>query len=106
MTVPWHRDDDSQRLDGEIVEIDFCANAASLGATVISVKDEESLIEALGEAAKQPKTTVIYLPVRRESNIPGYSWWDVPMSATSQNPDVQKSRAEYDEAKRKQRFYY
>jgi 3D-(3,5/4)-trihydroxycyclohexane-1,2-dione acylhydrolase (decyclizing) len=100
------RDRESQRLDGEIVPVDFCANAKSLGATVFEAQDEESLIEALGKASEQDRTTVIYLPVRRESNIPGYSWWDVPMSATSQNPDVQKSREEYDEAKKKQRFYY
>jgi 3D-(3,5/4)-trihydroxycyclohexane-1,2-dione acylhydrolase (decyclizing) len=86
------RADESHRLDGDIIPVDFVANAKSLGATVFEAKDEQSLIDALGKASEQVNTTVIYLPVRRESNIPGYSWWDVPMSASSQNPDVQKAR--------------
>ena len=100
------RKGDSKRLEGEFVEIDFCANARSLGASVFRADDEASLIDALAKAKEETRTTVIYVPVRRESNIPGYSWWEVPVSATSKLPAVQQAHADYEEAKKKQRFYY
>lgn len=101
-----HRKDDSQRLEGEFVEIDFCANAASMGAKVYRAENEEELIEALGKAKEETRTTMIYVPIRRESNIPGYSWWEVPVSGSSSIPEVQESHSNYGEAKKKQKFYY
>lgn len=101
-----HREEESARLDGDFVDIDFCANAKSLGATVFRAEDEASLIEALAKAKEASRTTVIYIPVRRESNIPGFSWWEVPVSGTSKLPAVSKARQDYDAAKKKQRFYY
>ena len=44
------RESESDRLEGEFVEIDFCANAKSMGAVVYRAEDEASLIEALGKA--------------------------------------------------------
>jgi 3D-(3,5/4)-trihydroxycyclohexane-1,2-dione acylhydrolase (decyclizing) len=101
-----HREDGSQRLDGDFVEIDFCANAKSMGANVYRAETEASLIEALAKAKEETKTTLIYIPIRRESNIPGYSWWEVPVSDSSNIPAVQQSQKDYQEAKKKQRFYY
>jgi 3D-(3,5/4)-trihydroxycyclohexane-1,2-dione acylhydrolase (decyclizing) len=101
-----HRDGESERLQGTFVEIDFCANAQSMGAAVYRAEDEESLIDALAKARDETRTTLIYVPIRRESNIPGYSWWEVPVSATSKLPGVQKANENYNEAKKKQRFYY
>jgi len=49
---------------------------------------------------------MIYVPIRRESNIPGYSWWDVPVSDSSNIPAVRIAHQNYQEAKKKQRFYY
>ncbi len=101
-----HREDGSQRLDGDFVEIDFCANAQSMGANVYRAENEESLIEALAKAKKETRTTLIYVPIRRDSNIPGYSWWEVPVSDSSNIPAVQQSQKDYQEAKKKQRYYY
>jgi 3D-(3,5/4)-trihydroxycyclohexane-1,2-dione acylhydrolase (decyclizing) len=101
-----HRKEDSNRLEGEFVEIDFCANAASMGAKVYRAESEEALIEALGKAKEETRTTMIYVPIRRESNIPGYSWWEVPVSGSSSIPEVQESHRNYEEAKKNQKFYY
>jgi 3D-(3,5/4)-trihydroxycyclohexane-1,2-dione acylhydrolase (decyclizing) len=101
-----HREADSQRLDGNFVDIDFCANAKSLGATVFRAEDEASLIDALAKAKEETRTTLIYVPIRRESNIPGYSWWEVAVSGSSKIPAVQQAHDNYKEAKKKQRFYY
>ena len=100
------RESESNRLEGECVEIDFCANAKSMGAVVYRAEDEASLIEALGKAKEETRTTMIYIPIRRESNIPGYSWWDVPVSDSSNIPAVRIAHQNYQEAKKKQRFYY
>ena len=100
------RESESNRLEGEFVEIDFCANAKSMGAVVYRAEDEASFIEALGKAKEETRTTIIYVPIRRESNIPGYSWWDVPVSDSSSIPAVRIAHQNYQEAKKKQRFYY
>ena len=101
-----HRKDDSQRLVGEFVEIDFCANAASMGAKVYRAESAAELNDALAKAKEETRTTLIYVPIRRESNIPGYSWWEVPVSDSSSIPEVQESHRNYEEAKKKQKFYY
>lgn len=101
-----HRETESERLEGDFVEIDFCANAKSMGATVFRAETEQALIDALAKAKKETRTTLIYIPIRRESNIPSYSWWEVAVSATSRMPGVQKASRDYVESKKKQRFYY
>ena len=100
------RTEENRRLEGEDVDIDFMANAKSLGATVFKAEDESSLLEALKAARKEKRTSLIYIPVDANSNIPGYSWWDVPMSDSSENPNVMEARKAYKEAKSKQRFYF
>jgi 3D-(3,5/4)-trihydroxycyclohexane-1,2-dione acylhydrolase (decyclizing) len=101
-----HRNKENNRLDGEFVEIDFCANAKSMGAVVFRAEDEASFIEALAKAKEETRTTLIYVPIRRESNVPGYSWWEVPVSGSSNLPPVQLAHENYNKAKKKQRFYY
>ena len=101
-----HRDAGNRRLEGPPLEIDFCQNAQSLGAVIFKAEDEASLKEALLAAKKETRTTLVYVPTETDSNIPGYSWWDVPMSGSSENAGVQAARWAYEEAKRKQRFYY
>jgi 3D-(3,5/4)-trihydroxycyclohexane-1,2-dione acylhydrolase (decyclizing) len=42
----------------------------------------------------------------REVRVPGYdSWWDVAVAETSKIEDVQKARADYEEAQKKERYY-
>ncbi len=101
-----HRTSGQMRIEGQIMEIDFCQNAKSLGAVVFKAVDEATLKEALWAAKKEEGTTLIYVPTEAGSNIPSYSWWDVPLSGSSENAEVQSARQAYEEAKRKQRFYY
>jgi 3D-(3,5/4)-trihydroxycyclohexane-1,2-dione acylhydrolase (decyclizing) len=101
-----HREESNHRLDGAFVEIDFCANAKSMGASVFRADNEASLIDALAKAKEETRTTLIYVPIRRESNVPGYSWWEVPVSGSSNLPAVQQAHENYKEAKKTQKFYY
>jgi 3D-(3,5/4)-trihydroxycyclohexane-1,2-dione acylhydrolase (decyclizing) len=93
-------------LDGEHVAVDFAANAASLGAHVVSVRDRASLPGALREALTSRSTSVVVIPVDREARVGGYdSWWDVPVAETSTLDAVRDARAAYERDRKRQRNY-
>ena len=100
------RDAGSGRLSGENVAVDFVANARSLGASAFAAGTEEELVRALDDARRETRTCVIYVPVEPKTPLPGYSWWDVPVSAESDSPAVQAARRAYQKALRARRFYY
>ena len=91
-------------LDGASVDVDFVANAASLGAKAITTADAASLRRAVADARASSDSTVIVVPVDRDVRVGGYeSWWDVPVAETSTLESVRVARSEYDKAKRNQR---
>ena len=93
-------------LDGDRLDVDFVANAASLGAQAIAAADADSLRRAIADARGSSTTTVIVVPVDREARVAGYeSWWDVPVAETSTLKTVREARAEYDQARRRQRTF-
>ncbi|HYC72830.1 MAG TPA: 3D-(3,5/4)-trihydroxycyclohexane-1,2-dione acylhydrolase (decyclizing) [Opitutaceae bacterium] len=94
------------RLEGPPVPVDYVANARSLGATVFSVTDADSLRAALAAARREKNTCVIYVPVSAASVMQGFSWWDVPPAALSGIPTVRTARQAYERAARRQRFLY
>ena len=100
------RDSKSGQLEGDYLPVDFAANARSLGAYAISACTIEEFKAALQEARNATKTTVIVVETEREVRVPGYdSWWDVAVAETSTMEDVQKARAEYEEAQKKERYF-
>ncbi len=100
------RDGESGQLEGEVLEIDYAANASSLGASVISAKTIEEFSAALKKARQIKNTTVIVIETDREERVPGYeSWWDVAIAEVSTNPEVQKARTEYEEKLLKEKHY-
>jgi 3D-(3,5/4)-trihydroxycyclohexane-1,2-dione acylhydrolase (decyclizing) len=93
-------------LDGEHVAVDFAANAASLGAHVVSVRDRASLPGALRQALTSRSPSVVVIPVDREARVGGYdSWWDVPVAETSTLDAVRDARAAYERDRKRQRNY-
>jgi 3D-(3,5/4)-trihydroxycyclohexane-1,2-dione acylhydrolase (decyclizing) len=94
------------RLEGDLLPIDFPANARSLGARVFAARNEASLREALAAARRETGTCLIYVPVTPGSVMKGFSWWDVPPAAISSIPAVRAARRAYDKAVKKQRFHY
>jgi 3D-(3,5/4)-trihydroxycyclohexane-1,2-dione acylhydrolase (decyclizing) len=100
------RDPERGTLSGEVVPIDYVANAQSLGATVFPVQDEPGLLEALARARNEPSTCVIYLQVDPSHSPPGYAWWDVPVAEVSGSDDVRARRAQYEQSRKNQRFHY
>ncbi len=107
-----YRNPDSQKIDGDdvvsnaVLPINLADNARSLGAHVIECTDYDSLTEALKEAKKIDKTTVIYTTCDRYQGTEGYGWWEVPISEVSEMATVQKAYADSLEHKKKQRFHH
>jgi len=94
----------SGQLDGDVLPIDYAANAASLGAYVIKANTRDELAEALAEArAINDVPVCIVIETDRRQRVGSYeSWWDVAVAEVSDNPAVQAARQIY-ETQRQQR---
>jgi 3D-(3,5/4)-trihydroxycyclohexane-1,2-dione acylhydrolase (decyclizing) len=93
-------------LQGEILPVDFAANAASLGALSTRVRSREELEAALVKARSNDRTTVVVVEVDGECRVPGYeSWWDVPVAEVSEMDSVREAHRAYDEARKRERYF-
>lgn len=101
-----YRTEDGQ-LEGDVLPIDFAANAASLGAYVLRANSRDALADALAKAREhQGGPVCIVVETDREQRVPDYeSWWDVAVAEVSESESVREARAEYEAAKRKERHY-
>jgi 3D-(3,5/4)-trihydroxycyclohexane-1,2-dione acylhydrolase (decyclizing) len=95
------------KYDGELLPVDFAANAASLGARAVRVQTHDELVAALGAAKKERQTNIIVVETSYEERVPGYeSWWDVPIAEVSERESVREARKSYEEARKRERFFY
>ena len=93
-------------LQGEILPVDFAANAASLGALSTRVRSREELEAALVKARSNDRTTVVVVEVDGQCRVPGYeSWWDVPVAEVSEMDSVREAHRAYDEARKRERYF-
>jgi 3D-(3,5/4)-trihydroxycyclohexane-1,2-dione acylhydrolase (decyclizing) len=93
--------------DGEIIPVDFVANAASLGAWTARARTSEELKAALLAGKNQSRTSVVVVETSYEQRVPGYeSWWDVPIAEVSERDAVKEARREYEKARAKERFFF
>jgi 3D-(3,5/4)-trihydroxycyclohexane-1,2-dione acylhydrolase (decyclizing) len=100
------RNSQSGQLDGEYLPVDLAANARSLGADATTVSTIVEFKQALEDARKATKTTVIVVNTDREVRVPGYdSWWDVVVAETSTMDSVKQARADYEQALKKERYF-
>ena len=94
------------QLDGKNLVVDYVANARSLGARATHANTLVELQEALAQAKASDETTVIVVETDREVRVPGYdSWWEVAVAEVSETKDVQAARSNYEEARRKERYF-
>jgi 3D-(3,5/4)-trihydroxycyclohexane-1,2-dione acylhydrolase (decyclizing) len=99
-----YRNPKTGQLDGDVLPVDFAANAASLGAHVCRAGDPASLRAALAEARDADRTAVIVVRVDRERRVGSYeSWWDVPVAEVSEVEAVRQARAAYEQARQRER---
>ncbi len=82
-----------ENYDGDFLPVDFQANAASLGAWSVRARTSEEFRQALSEAKKQTRTSVVVVETSYEDRVPGYeSWWDVPIAEVSERDAVKAAR--------------
>jgi 3D-(3,5/4)-trihydroxycyclohexane-1,2-dione acylhydrolase (decyclizing) len=92
---------------GDVLPVAFEANAESLGAWTMRVRTGDELKSALSAARKQTRTSMIVVETAYDQRVPGYeSWWDVPIAEVSDSATVRAVRAEYEEARKKERYFF
>jgi len=100
------RSEASGQLDGDRLDVDFVANARSLGAHTIKATTLDELKKALVEAKSTDRTTVIVVETDTSQGVPGYeSWWDVAVAEVSEMDSVRKARANYEVARKRERHH-
>jgi len=96
-----------EKYTGDVVTVDFAANAASLGAWMTRARTRDELVSALAEARRQTRTSVVVVETSYDQRVPGYeSWWDVAIAEVSEREPVQAARKKYEEARRKERLFF
>lgn len=100
-----YRNEETKQLDGDLLPVDYAANAASMGAYVIKTTNVEEFKAALIEAKTVDYTTVIYIEVDRKKGVPGFAWWDVAVAEVSERKAVEESLENYHKNKTKQKYY-
>jgi 3D-(3,5/4)-trihydroxycyclohexane-1,2-dione acylhydrolase (decyclizing) len=96
-----------EKYDGDILPVDFAANAASLGAWTTRARTAEELKGALVAGRKQDRTSVVVIETAYDQRVPGYeSWWDVPIAEVSEKHAVKAARKDYEEKRKKERFFF
>lgn len=100
------RSSKSGQLDGEVLKVDYVANARSLGAYTIKASTLYELKKALEEAKSTDRTTVIVTETDPAIGVPGYeSWWDVAVAEVSEMESVRDARARYELARKRERHH-
>lgn len=102
-----YRVPDTQRLTGDVVPVDFVANAQSLGCRVFHAPDIDTLQTSLKEARTLDSPVVIVCPVEPYRMLPGGgAWWDVGIAEASQRADMRQIAELHLKERQGQRFYY
>jgi len=85
-----YRNQETRKLDGAIMKIDFAASAAGYGVKTYHVTSLEQLQEAIIDAKKRTVSTLIDIKVLPKTMTNGYeSWWHVGVAEVSKNQSVQ-----------------
>jgi 3D-(3,5/4)-trihydroxycyclohexane-1,2-dione acylhydrolase (decyclizing) len=100
------RNEATKQLDGDVLTVDFAANARSLGAHALKAGTLDELKQALEQAKTLDRTTVIVVETDVSAGVPGYeSWWDVAVAEVSEMESVREARARYEEARKRERYF-
>jgi 3D-(3,5/4)-trihydroxycyclohexane-1,2-dione acylhydrolase (decyclizing) len=95
------------KYGGDLLPVDFASNAESLGAWAVRARTREDLAAALAEGQRQKRTSVVVVETSYEQRVPGFeSWWDVAIAEVSEREPVKEARKKYDEARKKERFFF
>jgi 3D-(3,5/4)-trihydroxycyclohexane-1,2-dione acylhydrolase (decyclizing) len=105
-TAARARDLATGRLDGEVLPVDFAANAESLGAAARRCTTIDELAAALAWARHEHGP--VLLAIETDPLVPApssESWWDVPVAAVSTLEATAAARAAYETGRKAERPY-
>ena len=87
-----YRNDETGKLNGNVMKIDFAASAAGYGVKTYRVSSLEELKTAIEDAQKQEVSTLIDIKVLPKTMTNGYeSWWHVGVAEVSKNQYVEEA---------------
>ena len=67
----------------------------------------EELRAAIILGRKESRTSVVVVETSYEDRVPGYeSWWDVAIAEVSESEAVKAARRRYEEARKKERYFF
>ncbi|MDP9436039.1 MAG: 3D-(3,5/4)-trihydroxycyclohexane-1,2-dione acylhydrolase (decyclizing) [Actinomycetota bacterium] len=101
-----YRDEQSRRLDGDVLPVDLAANAESLGVRVLRASTIDEFRKALQQA--KVETGPVMVHVETDPLVPApssESWWDVPVSEVAEIESTRHAHAAYLQAKSRQRLF-
>lgn len=99
--------DESGKLGGDVLPVDFVGNAKSLGCVAVEATDVDELEEALSATRDATRPVVIVCPVEPYRMLPGGdAWWDVGIAETSQRQYMRDIAEVHLKERESQQFYY
>jgi 3D-(3,5/4)-trihydroxycyclohexane-1,2-dione acylhydrolase (decyclizing) len=85
----------TNKLDGNLLPVDFAMNAASYGCKTYTAKNEEELKFAIEDAKKQTVSTLIDIKILPKTMTHGYeSWWRAGVAEVSKNASIAAANRE------------
>jgi 3D-(3,5/4)-trihydroxycyclohexane-1,2-dione acylhydrolase (decyclizing) len=88
------------------VDVDYAANARSLGCAAFAVSSLDQLRDALDEARGETRPTVIVTRVEpHRLLLDSECWWDVGVAEASERPETRRLAAEHARGRSLQRHY-
>lgn len=101
-----YRNEETGKLDGGLVPIDFAKSASGYGVKAYTVKTIDELREAIEASKKQSVSTLIDIKIMPKTMTGGYqAWWHVGVPEVSENEKVQRAHEEMKESLVKARKY-
>ena len=88
---------------GSDVRVDFRSHAEALGALTVEVSSLVEFTEALNQARRNDRTTVIVTKVRERDFTEGGLFWQVGVPEVSDRPEVRAARSKLDDGLTNQR---
>jgi len=93
-------------LGGDYVEVDYAANARSLGCAAYRVETVEQLTDALDAARDEAGPAVIAVKVEPQRLLlDSGGWWDVGVPEVAERPETRKLAGEHLRGRARQRLH-
>jgi 3D-(3,5/4)-trihydroxycyclohexane-1,2-dione acylhydrolase (decyclizing) len=94
------------RLTGDVLPVDYAANARSFGCAAFDTRTVDEFRSALEEARAERRPSVIVAHVDPDSQLPpSGAWWDVGVAQVSNRVPVQRAAEEHARNAALQRYY-